>query len=163
VVFQATIRLALTLTCVPVLAGTCSVGRQLLRSRDSATRQVGLLFPPSVLQPATSCTPPDYFSPSVLSTHMIPTCLHIYLPDDFIRAMATPQDQALCTTCDRVGTMLCNGCKSIHYCSTACQKINWSIHKIICKDYTQFIQSRPGSDHHSAIYFNPAEAQPQFI
>jgi hypothetical protein len=77
--------------------------------------------------------------------------------------MTTPQDQPLCTTCDRVGTMLCSGCKSIHYCSTACQKIDWPIHKIICQVYTQFLPSRPGAGHHSAIYFDPAKAQPQFI
>jgi hypothetical protein len=77
--------------------------------------------------------------------------------------MATAQGQAICTMCDRVGTKLCSGCKAIHYCSTACQKMDWPIHKIICKDYIQFLQARPGPDHHSAIYFNPSEAQPQFI
>jgi hypothetical protein len=77
--------------------------------------------------------------------------------------MTDPEGEAICTTCDRVGTKICSGCKSIHYCSTACQKMDWPIHKIICKDYAPFLHSRPSSDHHSAIYFSPDEFQPRFI
>lgn len=77
--------------------------------------------------------------------------------------MATPATMAFCTMCDNVGTMVCSGCKSIHYCSKACQKIDWPIHKIICKDYTTFITTRPDQDHHSAIIFHPHEPKPRFL
>jgi len=77
--------------------------------------------------------------------------------------MARHHEQPTCTMCDRVGTLLCSGCKSIHYCSTACQRIDWPVHKIICKDYAQFVSARPDANHHSAIYFNPDEPQPRFV
>ncbi|KAH7091650.1 hypothetical protein FB567DRAFT_617312 [Paraphoma chrysanthemicola] len=69
----------------------------------------------------------------------------------------------LCTVCDNSGELACSGCKSIHYCSKACQKVDWPIHKIICKDYAHFINTRPDADHHSAIYFNPSDTSPCFV
>lgn len=77
--------------------------------------------------------------------------------------MASLSDPKLCTTCDNQGRLVCGGCKSIHYCSTACQKVDWPVHKIICKDYSQFVNTRPDGDHHSAIYFAPDEPVPRFV
>lgn len=77
--------------------------------------------------------------------------------------MAMPTTLAICTTCDESGTLICSGCKSIHYCSKACQKMDWPIHKIICKDYTTFVTTRPDLDHHNAIIFHPDEPKPRFV
>ncbi|EAT89578.2 hypothetical protein HBH56_016680 [Parastagonospora nodorum] len=41
--------------------------------------------------------------------------------------------------------------------------MDWPVHKIICKHYTQFGTTRPDLDHHSAIYFSPNEPNPRFI
>lgn len=59
--------------------------------------------------------------------------------------------------------MACSGCKFIYYCSTACQRIGWPVHKVICKAYSQFIPTRPDLNHHSAIYFGPDESEPRFV
>ena len=45
------------------------------------------------------------------------------------RNMATPAE-------DTLGTLLCAKCGVIQYCSTACQKAHWPVHKAAC-------QSRP--------------------
>lgn len=68
-----------------------------------------------------------------------------------------------CASCDEHATLACSGCNTIRYCSQACQKADWSIHKIICKKYKEFLLTSPGPDHHSAIYFSPDKPQPRFI
>lgn len=41
--------------------------------------------------------------------------------------------------------------------------MDWPIHKIICKDYTTFVTTRPDLNHHSAIIFQPHESKPRFL
>ncbi|KAF9700897.1 hypothetical protein EKO04_000902 [Ascochyta lentis] len=77
--------------------------------------------------------------------------------------MAEMSEQAFCAMCDKPSTQLCSGCKSIKYCSKSCQKLDWPIHKLICKTYKKFLTSRPDQEHHSMIYFAVNETQPRFI
>jgi hypothetical protein len=77
--------------------------------------------------------------------------------------MADAYEQPLCAMCDKPSTQLCGGCVSIKYCSRTCQKLDWRVHKLVCKTYKDFLASRPSTEHHSAIYFPVDEAGPRFI
>ncbi|KAJ4374740.1 hypothetical protein N0V83_001816 [Neocucurbitaria cava] len=76
--------------------------------------------------------------------------------------MANPPVQPLCAMCNHHSTKMCSGCKSIRYCSKACQRTDWAIHKLVCKDYQEFLPTRPSPDHHSVISFPINEGQPRF-
>ncbi|KAF2826012.1 hypothetical protein CC86DRAFT_370836 [Ophiobolus disseminans] len=71
--------------------------------------------------------------------------------------------QALCTMCEVKGTLKCSGCESMHYCSKKCQKLDWPIHRVICKTYADHKGNRPSPAHHSVIYFPQDEALPRFM
>jgi hypothetical protein len=72
-------------------------------------------------------------------------------------------------SCNKPAPKKCGTCKSISYCSTNCQKKDWSIHKIICAEYTSFeaINSRPADTEtvvwKLAILFPDDEEKPRFI
>ena len=71
--------------------------------------------------------------------------------------------------CNKPAPKKCGSCKSILYCSTDCQKKDWSIHKIICAEYTSFeaTNSRPADTEtvvwKLAILFPADEEKPKFI
>ncbi|ESZ93901.1 hypothetical protein SBOR_5722 [Sclerotinia borealis F-4128] len=48
--------------------------------------------------------------------------------------------------------LLCASCKSISYCSSKCQKLDWFLHKVLCKDFAS-LAPRPSDDHRLAFYF----------
>jgi hypothetical protein len=72
-------------------------------------------------------------------------------------------------SCNKPAPKKCGSCKSISYCSTNCQKKDWSIHKIICAEYTSFeaTNSRPADTEtvvwKLAILFPDDEEKPRFI
>ncbi|KAI1425161.1 hypothetical protein F5Y12DRAFT_784924 [Xylaria sp. FL1777] len=47
---------------------------------------------------------------------------------------ATRQYCANSVICSDLGTSVCTGCHLVMYCSTACQEMNWSVHKTVCRD-----------------------------
>ncbi|KAF7198526.1 Protein CBFA2T1 [Pseudocercospora fuligena] len=76
--------------------------------------------------------------------------------------MATPQDTPMtCPCCGDEATKTCSGCRDIRYCSAACQKSDWKIHKHLCKSLGQFPE-RPRKDMRRAIYFPPDGDKPVF-
>ncbi|KAJ8058952.1 hypothetical protein OCU04_011936 [Sclerotinia nivalis] len=59
-----------------------------------------------------------------------------------------------CSVCyDFASTkLLCGSCKSIAYCSPKCQKLDWSLHKTLCKEFAS-LSPRPSKCHKLAFYF----------
>ncbi|MED6176688.1 Ubiquitin carboxyl-terminal hydrolase 19 [Stylosanthes scabra] len=50
-------------------------------------------------------------------------------------ASAFAMDQPLCAVCSKDATKKCSRCKSVRYCSQACQQMHWkSEHKLKCKE-----------------------------
>jgi hypothetical protein len=50
-----------------------------------------------------------------------------------------------CANCGAAANERCGGCKAIKYCSAACQKKNWLVHKISCgKDGINLVVHRAG-------------------
>ncbi len=78
-----------------------------------------------------------------------------------------PAAVQICLECKKEGTLRCGECQSSFYCSKACQKANWPLHKILCKTFKHF-QDRPAADgadckYMRAIYFHPDEEVPRWI
>ncbi|KAF1830653.1 hypothetical protein BDW02DRAFT_92701 [Decorospora gaudefroyi] len=73
----------------------------------------------------------------------------------------------LCDECNDEGKWRCSGCLSGWYCSKACQKKAWSVHKVLCKTLKDFqIRPAPKTTREGftrAIYFHPEESTPRFV
>ncbi|APA08862.1 predicted protein [Sclerotinia sclerotiorum 1980 UF-70] len=48
--------------------------------------------------------------------------------------------------------LLCGSCKSITYCSAKCQKLDWPLHKVLCKAFAS-LRPRPSERHKLILYF----------
>ncbi|KAK0655748.1 hypothetical protein B0T16DRAFT_17756 [Cercophora newfieldiana] len=73
--------------------------------------------------------------------------------DKDVAASARP----LCTMCLQPGVNFCNGCQQARYCSAACQRADWPIHKQLCKAFaggTETNHPRPSPSHHRALYLS---------
>ncbi|CZR69914.1 uncharacterized protein PAC_19814 [Phialocephala subalpina] len=51
-----------------------------------------------------------------------------------------------CTVCGKSTKNNCNKCKSAWYCSAVCQKKDWALHKLLCANFTTFIETRPTTE-----------------
>jgi hypothetical protein len=67
-----------------------------------------------------------------------------------------------CTICNGSDAKYCSLCHSISYCSPECQKLDWPLHKTICKTFTA-LDSRPSPSHKLAILFPVDSKHPQLI
>ena len=78
--------------------------------------------------------------------------------------MTSSNTLGLCTACSESTNRLCAKCKSARYCSTACQKADWRIHKLLCTSFSEFdASSRKSDEHFRAILFPVDEKKPKFI
>ncbi|KAJ8680481.1 hypothetical protein QAD02_016268 [Eretmocerus hayati] len=69
-----------------------------------------------------------------------------------------------CFFCNKSGARSCSKCHSISYCSTRCQKKDWSTHKLLCASFASFdISSRPTDEHVRAIFFPVNDPRPQMV
>lgn len=69
---------------------------------------------------------------------------------------------ALCDMCSKPGPQRCQACHKSRYCSRECQKLDWPIHKLVCKLFKDF-EERPGGNFRRAIYFPDTNSRPRFI
>ncbi|KAG2462867.1 TDRD1 protein, partial [Polypterus senegalus] len=46
---------------------------------------------------------------------------------------------SICSCCGLTGMLRCSGCKQVNYCSVSCQRKEWGIHKLVCKENSQKI------------------------
>jgi hypothetical protein len=46
---------------------------------------------------------------------------------------ASERRRCACPGCPNGGRNKCSACKSVEYCSRACQKLHWAAHKAACK------------------------------
>ncbi|KAH9861371.1 hypothetical protein J1614_011117 [Plenodomus biglobosus] len=68
-----------------------------------------------------------------------------------------------CAMCSKSGKLKCSGCNSMHYCSNACQKTDWRLHKLVCKTFKIHMITQPSPEHRSVIYFPVEEVVPRFM
>lgn len=75
-----------------------------------------------------------------------------------------------CTTCNKSAfenaqLKDCSKCKSAPYCSTACQKEDWPIHKQVCEQFNAVTTTnlRPSLAHKLALILPVNEAKPKLV
>jgi len=59
--------------------------------------------------------------------------------------------------CSKSGANACKSCKSADYCSKACQKIDWAVHKLLCKQFTE-VSATPESSLAKLAILLPADS-----
>lgn len=65
-----------------------------------------------------------------------------------------PDASTSCILCNKTDAHFCMRCKSISYCSKACQKNDWPTHKLLCATFSSFDSlSRPSNESFRAILF----------
>ena len=77
--------------------------------------------------------------------------------------MSSASIPQLCTICNKPNANYCARCKSTAYCSKACQKADWTTHKLLCPSFSSFADAdRPSANHYRAVIFDPDETKPKF-
>ncbi|KAK6361245.1 hypothetical protein TWF730_004987 [Orbilia blumenaviensis] len=83
-----------------------------------------------------------------------------YGNEGFRASKYQPEDS--CVMCNKHPANTCNQCRSIWYCSKACQEKDWPSHKLLCKLFANQ-EPRPSEFHRRAIFFPVDEDKPRMI
>jgi hypothetical protein len=75
--------------------------------------------------------------------------------------MADQPTRTRCAMCEKPGVNYCGRCRGIRHCSAMCQEDDWSVHKLVCKQFTN-LEDQPGPGYKRIILFSPTEDRPQF-
>lgn len=67
-----------------------------------------------------------------------------------------------CIICGSANAKDCKSCKSAAYCRVKCQRVDWPIHKLLCKVITA-VPPRPSEDHILGIRFPDDSKNPQLV
>lgn len=71
-------------------------------------------------------------------------------------------DNSHCIICNSSIARSCSSCHSISYCSVKCQKLDWRLHKKVCKAFTT-LGPRPSPSHKLAILLPVDSKDPQLV
>ncbi|XP_077655108.1 tudor domain-containing protein 1 isoform X6 [Urocitellus parryii] len=83
-------------------------------------------------KPSNSVSPAQ----SKKSHKLVENSLSISNPALF-NSLGPPLRSTTCHRCGLFGSLRCSQCKQTYYCSTACQRRDWSAHSIVCKPVQQ--------------------------
>ncbi|KXS95582.1 hypothetical protein AC578_3269 [Pseudocercospora eumusae] len=72
-------------------------------------------------------------------------------------------DQQPCIICANPKAKRCTSCRSSAYCSTVCQKQDWKIHRLLCKQLQDTISTRPTPAHRLCILLPKDEGTPRLV
>ncbi|KAI3399139.1 hypothetical protein diail_7718 [Diaporthe ilicicola] len=71
--------------------------------------------------------------------------------------------EVLCAVCrkDDVRLSACGICFGVWYCSSACQRTDWQIHKMLCKAYSESGRPQDGKLYSRVFFFHPDKHLPE--
>ncbi|KAM0417189.1 hypothetical protein ACHAPT_012826 [Fusarium lateritium] len=80
------------------------------------------------------------------------------------KEMAATPNHGVCVMCNaKTGARRCARCESTQYCSVECQRADWPMHKLVCKQFqTASDASRPSESHFRVLFFPHEASQPEF-
>ncbi|KAF5012468.1 hypothetical protein FDECE_1520 [Fusarium decemcellulare] len=68
----------------------------------------------------------------------------------------------ICSVCNNIGSIQCSRCGDAHYCSSECQRADFAVHKLVCKQFTTFpSSSRPGDNYFRVMIFPHLDMNPE--
>ncbi|KAK3302829.1 uncharacterized protein B0T15DRAFT_257140 [Chaetomium strumarium] len=70
--------------------------------------------------------------------------------------------RTLCAMCQFPGVQ-CTGCYAISYCSKRCQAIDWPAHKLLCRKFLPFLETRPSVRSRVGIFFPRNQDSPRLV
>jgi hypothetical protein len=75
---------------------------------------------------------------------------------------ASTTEAHACFVCKQPAEQRCSTCSNARYCSNACQKHDWKMHKMLCKSFAN-LEPRPGPAFFRGILFPADEPLPRFV